>query len=73
MTQRSGTARMFKARYTRWPDRLLALVWPPKRKRLRMLDALVGASEDSIRHEMAKIARDLTLYGNAYVKVERHD
>jgi len=64
---------LFQARYTRWQDRLLCLVWPPKRKRLRMLNGLVKSSEGAVEHEMARIFRDLTLYGTAYAKVNRSD
>jgi len=57
-------------RYTRWQDRLLALIWPPKRKRLRMLNMLVKSSEKAVEHEMNRIALDLTLYGESFIHLD---
>lgn len=61
-------ATSYRLRYTRWQDRLLAFLWPPKRKHLRMAQAVLDSSMDEIRREADPIQRDLLLYGTAFVR-----
>lgn len=55
--------------YTRRWERWLAVVWPPKRKRLRMMNRLAEMSMSEILEEHNRAMRDLLLYGVSYSKV----
>jgi hypothetical protein len=53
--------------YTRRWDRFLAVVWPPKRRRLRMIQALIDGPEgEALQRRIAANLRDLMLYGTSY-------
>jgi hypothetical protein len=56
--------------YTRWRDRLHALVWPPKRRRLRMMRAVYGMNAIEAQRLANRIQMDLLLYGNAHIKAD---
>ena len=56
-----------KVRYTRWQDRLLARVWPPKRRQYRMWQTLVDHNAAIIQQQVDMVNHDFALYGTAYV------
>jgi hypothetical protein len=59
-------ADVYRLRYTRRRDRVLAFIWPPKRRRLRLQQTLVAAGMDKIRAATDPFQRDLMLYGTAF-------
>ena len=55
--------------YTRKRDRLLALLWAPKRRKLEMMRLLAKEPIREALRTAADIQTQLALYGTAYVKI----
>ena len=55
-----------RVRYARWYDRLLALVVPARRRRLRFVAEVVARQDHVLEQEQELLRRDMLLYGCAY-------
>lgn len=62
----SGSA-AYRLRFTRWQDRVLAFLWPRKRKQLRIAQALIDASAANVQAEVDRLLLDAHLYGTAFI------
>lgn len=51
-------------RYTRRWERWLAVVWPPRRRQLRLAQLLADMSLSEIQAQHNRVMRDLILYGH---------
>lgn len=56
--------------YTRRRDKLLARIWPPKRRKLEMMNRLAEMPLSEVQTALNQRLSDLALYGTAFRKVE---
>lgn len=57
-------------RYTRRRDRWLAIVWPPRRKRLRMMNQILDMNLSEIQAEVNRIHSERLVFGTSYIKLK---